>query len=158
MAASLVQELYNSPNGDRWTLCRNAAEKLVVCHQPNQGSGGHASETDVNVFLSFGGHGPEYQALKKALEVYGKGTRTQAAKAEFSVEAANELCRALGHGVAQCWSTLPQEIQHKLFETTVTAEGEAIRQQLALYLHGKHERTFNVAQSRMVLEPDSLGG
>jgi hypothetical protein len=28
------------------------------------------------------------------------------------------------------------------------AQGEAIRQELAVYLHGKHERTSNVGQSR----------
>ena len=38
------------------------------------------------------------------------------------------------------------------------SQGEAIRQQLAVYLHGKHERTSDVVQSRAVPEPDSLGG
>jgi hypothetical protein len=38
------------------------------------------------------------------------------------------------------------------------AQGEAIRQELAVYLHGKHDRTSDVAaQSRAVREPDSLG-
>jgi hypothetical protein len=60
--------------------------------------------------------------------------------------------------VAQCWSTLPQEIQHTLSEAAVMSQGEAIRQQLAVYLRGKHERTSDVAQSRAVPEPDSLGG
>jgi hypothetical protein len=40
----------------------------------------------------------------------------------------------------------------------VMSQGEAIRQQLAVYLHGKHERTSDVAQSGAVPEPDSLGG
>jgi hypothetical protein len=53
---------------------------------------------------------------------------------------------------------LPQEIQHKLFEAAVTAHGETIRQELAVYLHGKHDRTTDAARSRAVLEPDSLGG
>jgi hypothetical protein len=38
------------------------------------------------------------------------------------------------------------------------AQGETIRQELAVYLHGKHDRTSNVGQSRAVPEPDSLGG
>jgi hypothetical protein len=158
MATSLVEELYNSPNGDRWTLCRNSSGTLVVCHQPNEASGGHARETEVNLFLSFGGHGPEYQALREALVVLGHGVQADERKGELSVEARDRLCRALGYGVAQCWSTLPQEIQHALFEAAVMSEGEAIRQQLAVYLHGKHERTSDVVQSRAVLEPDSLGG
>jgi hypothetical protein len=79
-------------------------------------------------------------------------------KGELSVEATDKLCRALGYGVAQCWSTLPQEIQHTLFEVAVMSQGEAIRQQLVVYLHGKHERTSDVAQSGAVPEPDSLGG
>src|SRR3954463_16110285 len=57
MAASLIKDLYYSPNGDRWSLCRDVAGKLVVSHQPSDASGGHASETAVELFLSFGGHG-----------------------------------------------------------------------------------------------------
>jgi hypothetical protein len=41
----------------------------------------------------------------------------------------------LGQAVARCWSILPQEIQHKVFEAAVMSEGEVIRQVLAVYLH-----------------------
>jgi hypothetical protein len=50
------------------------------------------------------------------------------------------------------------EIQHKLFEAAVTVHGETIRQELAVCLHGKHDRTTDAARSRAVPEPDSVGG
>jgi hypothetical protein len=53
---------------------------------------------------------------------------------------------------------LPQEIQHKLFEAAVMSHGEMIRPDLAVYLHGKHDRTIVAAQSSAMPEPDSLGG
>jgi hypothetical protein len=158
MAALLVRELYNASNGDRWNLCRDAAGKLVVCHQPNEASGGQSSETDVNQFLSIGGHGPEYQALKEALADLGLGPQVPDREGGISVDAMDRLSRALGQALAQCWSALPQEIQHKLFEAAVRSQGETIRQELAVYLHGKHDRTSDVGQSRAVPEPDSLGG
>jgi hypothetical protein len=137
---------------------RDAAGKLVVCHQPNEASGGGASETDVIVFLSSGGHGPETQALKEALADLGLAPQVPDRESGISVYAMERLSRALGQAVAQCWSTLPQDIQQKLFEAAVRSQGETIRQELAVYLHGKHDRTSDVGQSRAVPEPDSLGG
>jgi hypothetical protein len=158
MAASPIKVLYNAPNGDRWILCRDAAAKLVVSHQPNEASGGQASETAVDIFLSLRGHGPEYQALRDALADLGHGAQAREVKEELSREAMERLSRALGQAVARTWSALPQDIQYRLFEAAVMSQGEAIRQQLAVYLHGKHERTSDIAQSRAVPEPDSLGG
>jgi hypothetical protein len=71
---------------------------------------------------------------------------------------ADQLARALGEAVARCWSCLSQEAQHDLFEAAVAAEGEAIRQQLAIFLHGKHARTINALHADALPEPDSLGG
>ena len=158
MAAAFIKDLYYSPNGDRWTLCRDSAGKLVVSHQANEASGGHGSETAVDVFLSLDGHGPEYQALRDALSDLGHGAQAWEIKAELPGEATDRLSRALGEAVARSWSDLPQEIQHRLFEAAIIAHGEAIRQELAVYLHGKHDRTSNEGQSRAVPEPDSLGG
>jgi hypothetical protein len=76
----------------------------------------------------------------------------------LSPEVADKIARALGQGLAQCWSRLPQELQQDIFEATVKLEGEAIRHQLALYLHGKHARTVQSLQARATPEPDSLGG
>jgi hypothetical protein len=157
MTTSVVKELYNSPNGDRWALCRVQSGKLVVSHQPNKASGGRASEIDVEVFLSQGGRGPEHQALIEALANLDDG-QSNAERDALSLETAGELSRALGQAVARCWGSLPQEIQHNLFEAAVASEGEAIRQQLAVYLRGKHERTVDAAQARAMPEPDSLGG
>ena len=75
MAASPIKELYVSPNGDRWILGESQGGELVVCHHPNKRSGGAPSEIALDVFLSHGGQGPEYQALAEALanlEVAGK--------------------------------------------------------------------------------------
>jgi hypothetical protein len=71
---------------------------------------------------------------------------------------ADQLAHALGQAVARCWSDLSQEAQHDLFEAAVAAEGEAIRQQLAIFLHGKHARTIDALHADATPEPDSLGG
>jgi hypothetical protein len=139
MTTSVVKELYNSPNGDRWALCKVQSGKLVVSHQSNKASGGRASELDVEVFVSQGGRGPEHQALIETLATLDGG-QSNGERDALSFETVVKLSRALGQAVARCWSSLPQEIQHNLFEAAVTFEGETIRQQLAVYLHGKHER------------------
>jgi hypothetical protein len=157
MTISVLKELYHSPNGDRWALCRGETGKLVVSHQPNKASGGQGTETDVKAFLSQGGRGPEHQALIAALAKLD-GVPSDAAADRCPVETAETLSQALGQAVARCWSILPQEIQHDLFEAAVASEGETIRQQLAVYLHGKHERTADAVQARAIPEPDSLGG
>ena len=38
------------------------------------------------------------------------------------------------------------------------AEGESMRQVLAMHLHDKHERTIQSVQAKAMPEPDSLGG
>jgi hypothetical protein len=70
----------------------------------------------------------------------------------------DELSCALGEAVARVWGHLPSDIQHDLFEMAVAAHGEAIRPQLAIYLHERHPRTTSAVLSRAILEPDSLGG
>jgi hypothetical protein len=54
--------------------------------------------------------------------------------------------RALGTAVMHVWAELPREIQEKLFEHAVVAghqseRDESLREQLAKYLHARHERT-----------------
>jgi hypothetical protein len=153
MASSLVKELYRSSNGDRWVL-RKGESGLVVAHFPNEASGGLPSETSVESFLSAGPFGPEHQALLKTLG----SPPTLNRGLERSLDDPQELSRALGQAVAQCWSSLPQDIQQTLFEAAVTAEGEQVRQPLAIFLHGKHARTIETVQARAMPEPDSLGG
>ena len=70
----------------------------------------------------------------------------------------DRLSKALGQAMVHCWSRLPRDVQHDLFEAAVRSEGEAIRQQLAIYLHGTHARTIGSLQARAMTEPDSLGG
>ncbi len=73
--------------------------------------------------------------------------------------AADQLTHALGEAVIRIWSNLPQDVQNHLFEEAVTARGESIRPQLAVFLHEKHPRTSGpFGKPRETMEPDSLGG
>lgn len=65
---------------------------------------------------------------------------------------------ALGEGAARVWSHLPQRFQQHLFEEAVASQGEAVRQQLAVFLHHRHARTSDSIKIRAIAEPDSLGG
>ena len=70
-----------------------------------------------------------------------------------------QLTRALGEAVIRTWSTLPQEVQDHLFKEAVASHGEAIRSQLAVFLHDRHPRTSDaLGNPREMREPDSLGG
>ena len=74
-------------------------------------------------------------------------------------DTADQLTRALGEAVVRIWSELPQDVQHHLFEEAITSTGEAIRPQLAVFLHEKHQRTADpLGNPRELIEPDSLGG
>jgi len=68
------------------------------------------------------------------------------------------LLGALGEAVVMFWSNLPHAVQQDLFEQAVTSHGEPMRQQLAVFLHGKHSRTSDALRTRAIPEPDSLGG
>jgi hypothetical protein len=53
---------------------------------------------------------------------------------------------ALGTAVVHVWAELPQEVQEKLFAHAVVAghrteRDESLREELARYLHDRHERT-----------------
>ena len=59
-----TRELYSSPNGDRWLLCRESdTDRVFVRHEPNLPSGGRVSDLDIGAFLSRGPLNPEHQAL-----------------------------------------------------------------------------------------------
>jgi hypothetical protein len=64
-----------------------------------------------------------------------------------------ELFIALGSAASKLWSSLPQEMQHMLFDEAVSFRGEAIRQPLAIFLHGRHSRTTDALKAEAVLEP-----
>ena len=130
MGDSLVRELYASPNGDTWALARSGRGELVVRHHANRASGGIVSDIAVDVFLSHGGQGPEYQALSAALaELDLSGENSDVDKAD--AEKTDQIDRA---------------------------RGETLRQALAVHLHDKHERTVQSVQANAMPEPDSLGG
>ena len=57
-----TRELYRSPNGDRWLLCKDASGRVFVLHQANIPSGGQTSRIELADFLTRG-YGPEQQAL-----------------------------------------------------------------------------------------------
>src|SRR6266576_1736922 len=56
------RELYSSPNGDRWHLCKDASGRVFVLHQANIPSGGQTSRIELGDFLTRG-YDPEQQAL-----------------------------------------------------------------------------------------------
>src|SRR5258708_30720809 len=62
MNATRTRELYSSPNGDRWHLCKDASGRVFVLHQANIPSGGQISQIELRDFLTRG-CGPEQQAL-----------------------------------------------------------------------------------------------
>jgi hypothetical protein len=76
----------------------------------------------------------------------------------LAADTTDRLSKALGQAMVHCWSRLPRDVQQDLFEAAVTSEGEAIRQHLAVFLHGTHARTIGSLQARAMPEPDSLGG
>ena len=47
------RELYSSPNGDRWHLCKDASGRVFVLHQANIPSGGQTSRSSA-LYLSLG--------------------------------------------------------------------------------------------------------
>jgi hypothetical protein len=62
-------------------------------------------------------------------------------------ESIDRFAAALGLAALDLWSTLPQEIQHSLFEQAVvrghkTERDESLREQLAAFLHDHHQRTI----------------
>jgi hypothetical protein len=64
-----AEEIYRSANGDRWTLIRDTnSGRLSVRHEANPSSGGRVTEMDVEAFLSIGGSGPEFGALRRLLD------------------------------------------------------------------------------------------
>jgi len=61
-----TRELYRSPNGDRWLLCKDASGRVFVLHQANIPSGGQTSRIELADFLTRG-YGPEQQALHQMI-------------------------------------------------------------------------------------------
>ena len=60
--------LYDSQNGDRWSLARDTENGTVfVRHRPNQASGGQVTDQDLGAFLVQGGMGPEKQELLRLI-------------------------------------------------------------------------------------------
>lgn len=63
-----TRNLYTSPNGDRWLLCRDTeADRVFVRHEPNAPSGGRVSDIDIATFLTRGPLNPEHQALLRLI-------------------------------------------------------------------------------------------
>jgi hypothetical protein len=64
-----AEDIYRSANGDRWRLIRDtASDRVFVRHEANPSSGGHVTDTDIEEFLSAGGSGPEYAALRRLMD------------------------------------------------------------------------------------------
>ena len=63
----------------------------------------------------------------------------------------DDFPRALGQEIVKLWGHLPQDIQCRLFEQTISS-------QLAVFLHDRHPRTNATLKAPAIPEPDSLGG
>jgi hypothetical protein len=68
-----TRELYSSPNGDRWHLCKDASGRVFVLHQANIPSGGQTSQIELGDFLTRG-YGPEQQALFQMIGMLTEST------------------------------------------------------------------------------------
>lgn len=65
----LAESIYESSNGDIWTLIRDTESgRMVVRHEANEASGGHTREMEAQEFLALGGSGPEHAALRRLLK------------------------------------------------------------------------------------------
>jgi hypothetical protein len=52
------------------------------------------------------------------------------------------MAKVLGAAVIDAWAELPREVQEMLFERAVAnGHGDALRHDLALFLHERHPRT-----------------
>lgn len=61
-------DIYRSQNGDAWRLIRDTASgRMLVRHEANAPSGGRITDMGVEEFLSQGGSGPEYAALRRLM-------------------------------------------------------------------------------------------
>jgi hypothetical protein len=61
-----ARKLYESSNGDRWYLIRDASGAVFVRHEANLASGGHVAHIEISAFLS-SGVGPEQQELVRLI-------------------------------------------------------------------------------------------
>jgi hypothetical protein len=62
------------------------------------------------------------------------------------------FCAVLREALVEAWSEVPRKLQERLFERAVvlghrTERDEALRQQLARFLHDHHRRTAHAAVS-----------
>jgi hypothetical protein len=70
--ALLAEDIYRSPNGDRWRLVRDTASgRRFVRHEANASSGGQVTDTELEDFLSINGSGPEYIELRRMVQEQG---------------------------------------------------------------------------------------
>jgi hypothetical protein len=68
-------------------------------------------------------------------------------------ESAGRFIRVLGEAALDLWSELPREMQERLFERAVlcghkTERDESLREQLAQFLHDRHDRTHERGAAR----------
>ena len=61
------QNLYVSPNGDRWELGNGPDGDVHVFHTPNEASGGRPSSVAVETFVDSVSGSPEYEAVRKLI-------------------------------------------------------------------------------------------
>jgi hypothetical protein len=68
-ASDISSLIYQSSNGDTWSLTKDPATGApAVMHSPNPQSGGQVSYVEIEKFLLQGANGPEHQALRNLIE------------------------------------------------------------------------------------------
>ena len=124
---SVPEELlvYESCNGDIWSLCENPSTGLpAVKHVASLQSGGHVAYLEVESFLS-GKNGPEHQALRQLLKQDDLSTILIAcdihSKQPSEYDDLTEAIRSLGawwHHLETVWivrsDKTPGEVRDKL--------------------------------------------
>jgi len=66
--AQRARNLYQSSNGDRWSLVRDLGSgRVFIRHEPNLSSGGQTSKTALGDFLVCAAHGPENAELLRLI-------------------------------------------------------------------------------------------
>jgi hypothetical protein len=93
-----------------------------------------------------------------AVAVVNRGPGPRGTDNGMGVPDATALVLALGKAVTAIWSNLPQAVQHELFEHAVSAQDDATRERLAVFLHAINFRTTDGIKAPAIPEPDSLGG
>jgi hypothetical protein len=100
-----TEDLYRSSNGDCWQLLHDSStQRTLVRHVPNTRSGGTATDMTVDEFLRIDGPGPEFDAVRRALNARPSAVPESRSVGFFWVQGSDRPEPAYWDGVR--WSML----------------------------------------------------